>query len=406
MRQTLLTALLGISLFISCTDGEPASPDCGLSINQIDSIFQHAVQQSMLLAQELQDQPDRFPKTLDEEGNLVTSDIHWWCCGFFPGTLWMLSEQQPDNLQLRELAKEFTQRVEPVKDEKGSHDIGFMLQCSYGQAFRITSDSTYLSVLRNGAKNLAGRFMPKAGVIKSWDWPKQWQNAVIIDNMMNLELLEFVGHLDNDSLLLQVADSHAQQTQKNHYRPDNSCYHVVDYDAQTGEVLNRQTAQGYADESAWARGQAWGLYGYTMMFRETGNSLYLQQAQQIAKYLIHRTNWPDDLIPYWDFDCPEIPDTQRDASTAAIMASALLELYMLDTQSQERKEWLQFAAHQLQSLSSSDYLASLGSHHGFILMHSTGHRPNGTEVDVPLSYADYYYVEALTRLKKIQSMEK
>lgn len=366
-----------------------------------ESIISHATEQALLMAQTLEKQSQQVPKTLDKEGKLMTSDYHWWCCGFFPGLLWMLSEEQPENQELRKYAELYTQRVEPVRNDKGSHDIGFMLNCSYGQAYRITRDPSYLPVLREGAEHLAGRFLPHAGVIKSWDWPKQWKNAVIIDNMMNLELLEFIGKLDGKKELEEVANSHAKTTMKSHYRKDYSVYHVVDYDAETGKILHRQTQQGYSDESVWARGQAWGLYGYTMMYRETGKKIYLRQAKKIADYLIHHCNWPEDWIPYWDFSCPDIPNTPRDASSAAIMASALLELSTLDSNTRTALEWKEFAIRQLESLSSPTYTAALGSHSGFILLHSTGNLPGGTEIDVPLTYADYYYIEALLRLKKM-----
>ena len=204
--------------------------------------------------------------------------------------------------------------------------------------------------------------------------------------------------MQKNTYYLDIADSHAQTTIKNHYRPNYSTWHVIDYDPETGDILHRNTAQGFSDDSDWARGQAWGLYGYTMMYRETGNKLYLKQAKKVAKYLFSRTNMPEDLVPYWDYDCPDIPNTVRDASSAAIMASALIELSTLD---KSCRKWRKVAEKQLRSLSSSAYRSQLGTNHGFILMHSTGSKPGNSEVDVPLSYADYYYVEALMRLKKL-----
>lgn len=372
-----------------------------VELNQmIEQALGNARNQALLMARELENQEGQLPKNVDKNGKFNTSDCFWWCSGFFPGILWMLSEDQPQNKQLRQYAELFTQRVEPVRNEKHSHDVGFMLNCSFGHAYRITGDKAYLPVLSDGARNLAARFIPKAGVTRSWEPNKKWKNPVIIDNMMNMELLELIGKMEKNQRYLDIAESHAKTTMKNHYREDYSTFHVVDYDDQTGEVLHRQTAQGYADNSAWARGQMWGLYGYSMMYRETGDKTYLKQAQQVAKYLTGRSNWPEDMVPYWDFDCPDIPNTVRDASSAAIMASALIELSTFDKKS-NAKRWMETAIKQLKSLASPAYTAPAGSHHGFILLHSTGSFPANSEVDIPLTYADYYYVEALLRLKKL-----
>jgi uncharacterized protein YyaL (SSP411 family) len=218
--------------------------------------------------------------------------------------------------------------------------------------------------------------------------------------MMNLELLSWATKASGDSRFKEIAISHANKTLENHFRPDYSCYHVVSYDTITGKPHVKMTHQGYADESAWARGQAWAIYGYTMMARETGKKEYLEQAKHIAHYLMNHPNMPADKVPYWDFDTPDIPNTPRDASAAAVMASALIELSQLD-QSEEAKSYLDYAEQQIRSLTSPEYLAEVGSNSHFILRHSTGFLPKNSEVDVPLTYADYYYVEALMRMKKL-----
>ena len=199
-----------------------------------------------------------------------------------------------------------------------------------------------------------------------------------------------------------MADSHAQTTLRHHFRDDYSCYHVVSYDTLSGQPHFKGTHQGYADNSAWARGQAWALYGYTMMYRETGKTEYLEQARKVASYIKNHPNLPDDKIPYWDFDAPDIPAAPRDASAAAVMASGLIELSQLD-KSKEGADWLELAEMQIRSLSSPEYLAEPETNGGFILKHSVGNYNKNSEVDVPLSYADYYYVEALLRLKKLQN---
>ena len=216
--------------------------------------------------------------------------------------------------------------------------------------------------------------------------------------MMNLELLFKATEFSGDSTFADSAVSHADQTMKNHYRPDYSTYHVVDYDPETGAVRGRYTAQGYSDESSWARGQAWSLYGFTVMYRFTGDEKYLERAEKLAGFLFNNPNMPEDLVPYWDFDCPDIPDTYRDVSSAAIIASALYELYGMTENSLYKEK----ADKIVESLSSPAYRAEPGTNGGFILMHSVGSIPHGSSIDVPLNYADYYFLEALIRKGNIE----
>ena len=200
-----------------------------------------------------------------------------------------------------------------------------MMYCSFGNGYRLTGDTTYRSVILQSAKSLSKRFNPVAGVIKSWDHNKaKWKFPVIIDNMMNLELLFEATKLTGDSSFYKIAISHADQTLKNHFRPDYSSWHVLDYDTQTGKVTQKLTAQGYSDESAWARGQAWALYGFTMCYRETQHPAYLDQAKAIAKFILNHKSIPADGIPYWDYNDPKIPAASRDASAAAITAARFM----------------------------------------------------------------------------------
>ena len=357
--------------------------------------------QSLLLANQLSSQKDRLPKTLKRNGKLETCSSSWWVSGFFPGVLWYLYENF-QNDTLKQWAKEYTSRVEDQQYTTDNHDVGFMIFCSFGNGYRITGDKDYLKVIETAASSLSTRFNPKIGCIRSWDyasWSKQWQYPVIIDNMMNLELLMWSAKQFNNNNLSEIAISHANTTLKNHFRDDYSSYHVVSYDTITGQPELKQTSQGYNHESAWARGQAWGLYGFTMMYRMTKDNRYLEQARQIAQFIINHPNLPEDKIPYWDFDAPSIPNAKRDASAGAIICSALIELSGY-VQGKEKKQYLKVAEQQIRTLSSPEYLAKPGTNGGFILKHSVGHMPNRSEVDVPLTYADYYFVEALMRYKK------
>lgn len=365
----------------------------------VDRALERAERQALALAERYEPLEGRLPRTW-ENGRDVSSDSRWWCSGFFPGVLWYLYENDPRPELLQE-ARKFTARVEDEQFTTDNHDVGFILYCSFGNGWRLTKDPDYARVLLNGARSLATRYNEHVGLIRSWDHNRdRWQYPVIIDNMMNLELLMWAADYSGNDSLRRIACSHADKTMEHHFRPDYSSYHVVSYDTLSARPHVKQTHQGLSDDSAWSRGQAWGLYGYTAMFRWTGDDRYLQQARHIARFLLQHPNMPEDGIPYWDFDAPADPSTPRDASAAAIMASALIELSGF-TSGDESQEYRRFAIRQIRTLASPEYTAAEGENGNFILRHSTGAFPFDSEVDVPLAYADYYYVEALTRLKRL-----
>lgn len=342
---------------------------------------------------------ERLPRTI-EKGELKVVKPTDWTSGFFPGSLWLLFAHTGDEAWKKE-AMTWTARLESIQDFRGNHDVGFMLYCSYGTGLRLAQPPLYDVVLKRGALSLTTRYDHRVGLIKSWD-TKKWQYPVIIDNMMNLELLTWAARATKNPRFNEIAINHADKTLANHFRPDHSSYHVVGYNPDTGAAEVKQTHQGNADDSAWARGQAWGLYGYTMMFRETRKPAYLDQARKIAGFIMNHPRLPADKVPYWDFDAPGIPDVPRDASAAAVMASALIELSTL-VPADQGQPYLDLARQQLLSLSSPAYLAQPGSNSFFILMHSTGHLPGKIEIDVPLNYADYYFLEALERYRKLMT---
>jgi rhamnogalacturonyl hydrolase YesR len=367
-------------------------------ITTIDSSLAFSAQQYKLMAQSLADKPDRLPKTIDKNGKFVTCKSDWWVSGFFPGSLWYLYEYTHDP-ELRKMAEEYTSRVEDQQYTTNNHDVGFMIFCSFGNGYRITHNEAYKPVILNAARSLSTRFNPKTGVIRSWDWGV-WQYPVIIDNMMNLELLYFASQTPGYETLGKIASSHADVTLANHFRPDASCFHVVSYDTVTGKALTHQTRQGYADASSWARGQGWALYGYTMCYRETKDPKYLEHAKRIAAFILNHPRLPKDKIPYWDFDDPAIPNTLRDASAGSVICSALIELSQYVAK-KDAKRYLKVAEAQIRALSSPAYRAKMGENANFILMHSVGSKPENSEVDVPLTYTDYYYIEAMMRYKKL-----
>ena len=272
-----------------------------------------------------------------------------------------------------------------------------MLGCSFGNGYRLIDDPSYEGILVQAATSLASRFNPNVGCIRSWDFGS-WEFPVIIDNMMNLELLFKATELTGDSSYWEKAVSHADVTLINHFRDDYSSWHVVDYNPVTGDTIGKYTHQGYSASSAWSRGQSWGLYGYTMCYRFTGDARYLEQAENIALFLIGHERMPADLVPYWDYDAPNIPNEPRDVAAATIMCSALFELSWYATS--HGSTFLDTAISQLNSISSDAYTAAQDSNNHFILMHATGNYPAGSGVDAPMNYADYYYLEALARYRR------
>jgi unsaturated chondroitin disaccharide hydrolase len=334
------------------------------------------------------------PRTVEKgQFKMVTSKD--WTSGFFPAQLWYLYQYTKNDKWLT-LAKKYTQDIKKEQFNKGTHDLGFMIYCPFGNGYRFTKDTAYRAVIIQAAKSLSTRFNAKAGVIKSWDHNgDKWKYPVIIDNMMNLELLFEATKLTKDSSFYKLAVRHANTTLKNHYRADFSSYHVIDYDTVSGNVRNKLTAQGYANESAWARGQAWGLYGFTLCFRYTKNPAYLAQADAIAGYILNSKITPADGVPFWDYNDPKIPNAPRDASAVAITASALYELAKYSSNAKLYKA----AADKILRSLSTNYTNKPGANYGFILAHSTGHLPANSEIDVPINYADYYYIEALLRSK-------
>jgi unsaturated chondroitin disaccharide hydrolase len=364
-----------------------------------DTYLAAATAQYKILQQQLP--ADKFPKTyFPATGKYEWSNSGWWCSGFYPGTLLYLYEATKDSSLYNE-AMRILQVLEKEKNNTTTHDLGFMMFCSFGNANRLQPKSVYNEILLTSAKSLCTRFNPTTGCIKSWD-SKKGDFLVIIDNMMNLELLFWATRYSGDSSFYKIAVTHANTTLKNHFRANNSSYHVLNYNSETGAVQQKRTAQGFADSSAWARGQAWGLYGYTSTYRETKDLRYLQQANAIAAFILRHPRLPADKIPYWDFDATTIPNALRDASAAAIIASALLELKDY-VNAKTAAQYVKAATVILKNLSGNTYRATAATNGGFILQHGVGHFPQQTEIDVPLTYADYYYVEALLRYKQLNS---
>ena len=386
MKNLIYIPLVTLILW-SCTN-EPEKPST-ISVQEIADDFELAKAHYMNMMKALPE--DKFPRSF-ENGSFTTSGSDWWCSGFYPGSLLFLYQETKDQGVLNE-ANRMLALLEKEQYNTGTHDLGFMMFCSFGYANWLNPSPQYDSILVQSAKSLSSRFSESTGCIRSWD-SDSTDFIVIIDNMMNLELLFWATEKTGDSTYYDIAVTHANTTLQNHFREDNSSYHVLNYHPTTGEVQEKKTAQGLANESAWARGQAWGLYGYTATYRATKDPTYLNQAEKIADFILNHPNLPADMVPLWDFNTD--PDDYRDASAAAIMASGLIELH----QYLPNKGYLTAAKNILTSLH-NDYLAELGTNGNFLIKHCVGHKPANSEVDVPLTYADYYYLEAIKRLKPL-----
>ncbi len=407
IKKSTILPLIVLLLF-SCSNKENSF---------VDENIKFATEQTKRMLDSIGEPQGKYPRTINDDGSLRTTNIYGWTSGFFPGTLWYLYELTNDNYW-KEQAVKWTMPLEPNKDNTKDHDVGFMMYCSYGNGLRLTKNKEYKNILIQTANSLITRYNPVIKSIKSWEGGKAhndttiWNFPVIIDNMMNLELLMWASKVTGDQKYREIAVNHANTTIKNHIRPDYSCYHVVDYDTITGKVLDQATAQGYADNSTWARGQAWGIYGFTMMYRETKDTTYLNIAKKMADFFLNNPNLPEDKISFWDFnagqtsytpewkyDYSQHKENLRDASAAAIASSAMFEL----AQHTGDRKYSDAATIMLKNLASDKYRASLGKNGNFILMHSTGSLPHGKEIDVPLVYADYYFLEALKRYKEMNS---
>lgn len=358
-----------------------------------------------------------FPRTLEKDSTVKFIDKYDWTSGFFAGCLWYGYEGNAGS-NLKKEAIAWTEKLEPLQYYTEHHDLGFMMYCSYGNAYRLTGNEHYKQILVQAAKSLSSRFSPASGSIRSWNGFRSWHGGklynfpVIIDNMMNLELLFFASRVTGDPHYRNMAVRHAENVMKHQVRNDYSCYHVICYDSATGAVQAKFTAQGYADNSTWARGQSWGIYGFTMAYRETGDKRFLQTAARMADFYIDHKNLPSDMVCYWDFNAnekgytpgirsraSETPVDYRDAAAAAVTASALLELSTFTVKNNSK--YRDAAVKILHSLAGKAYRAKPGANGGFILQHCVGSIPHGVEIDVPLVYADYYFLEALIRYQRI-----
>lgn len=370
-----------------------------------DKLLQYCVDKVKLTMADLT-YTDSLPRNIyPDQTTWNKVGIHDWTSGFWPGLLWYTYEASGDE-DIKAAAEKYTGALQAVLEVPvDNHDLGFMLYCSYGNGYRLESHSDYHDLLLTAADSLATLYNPKVGTILSWPAMREkmnWPHNTIIDNMINLELLFWAAQNGGSQDLYSIAIDHANTTLKYLIREDFSTFHVGVFDTTDGDFIKGVTHQGYADGSQWARGQAWGIYGFTMCYRETGDSKYLEAAMKLSDVFLERL--PEDGIPYWDFDDPNIPNAPKDASAAAVAASGMLELSEHSSDNNIREKYGNAARDLIAELSSPGYLS--GDKNQAFLLHSTGHKPHNSEIDASIIYADYYYLEALLRLKRIEEKQR
>lgn len=397
MKKIVYGALVILAIIISCTPQKTNTEDFN-----VQKMLDYCVGKTKVTLSGIMD-TDSLPRNIypdQKEWNKVS--IHDWCSGFWPGVLWYAFEASGDRAIL-EQAQRFTLPLKGVLDVPvDNHDLGFMLYCSFGNGLRLTQNKDYHDFLLVAADSLATLYNPKVGTILSWPGmceKMNWPHNTIIDNMINLELLFWAAKNGGNPALYDMAVKHAEICMTTLIRPDYTTYHVAVFDTLDGHFIKGVTHQGYADDSLWARGQAWGIYGYSMCYRETGKEEFLETAQKLVDVFLNRLS--EDGMPYWDFDDSSIPDAPKDASAAAVAASGMLELSTFVKDDAAKAKYKNAAIALLKKLSSDEYLSR--NKNKAMLLHSTGHYPKGSEIDASIIYADYYYLEALLRLKKIEN---
>lgn len=393
MYRICITTIVTLVLFIALSCKNTSAKQSGSEMISIDSLLQNRYEKLLEYPVDSLSIPRSY-NPLTKEIKVVESKD--WTSGFYPGNLWQLYKLTGKEA-FKNKVVEWTAFIEKEKYNGGTHDMGFKIYSSFGEGFEITKNEHYKDVIVESANTLITRFNKNVGSLRSWDFNADiWEFPVIIDNMMNLELLFEATRISGDSIYHNIAVKHANTTLKNHFREDNSSYHVVVYDTVSGGVKSKVTHQGFNDNSAWARGQAWGIYGFTMCYRYTQNPKYLEQAEQSAAFYLQHAKLPVDGIPYWDFDDPKIPNAVKDVSAATIVASALVELSMYTN----NDAYLEYSKKVLNSLKSEEYIIPLDKEAPFILKHSTGNWPKKDEMDGPIVYGDFYFLELMLRIKE------
>lgn len=345
---------------------------------------------------------DSFPERTENGKWVCVEKSGWWVGGHWVGLIWLAFAHTQDPVLEKE-ARTWAAYLSPRQFDTTTHDLGFLFELSHILGYELTGDETFVPPAVQAAGSLIQRFNPHGGYLQAWgplDASPELRGRAIIDTMMNLELLFWASRKTGDSKFATIAETHAYTVLKYQIRPDFSTSHVIDFDPEIGKFIKQDTHQGLSATSCWSRGQAWAVYGFGDCYRATGDLVFLETARNLAKYALD--NLPADLIPYWDYNSPEIPEDVRDSSAASILASALLNLAVLETDAENANRWHAQAEAILKSL--WENYTSRETAEPSILLQGTRSKPHGL-MDHGLIYGDYYFVEALLTLKKARSTE-
>ncbi|HEY65422.1 MAG TPA: glucuronyl hydrolase [Caldilineae bacterium] len=340
-----------------------------------------------------------FPQAT-EHGRWRYTEDGGWTGGFWPGRLW-LAYLVTEEGRYATAAREWCVRLAPREFDTTTHDLGFLFYPSYVTGYRLTDERALRYGALAAAETLTRRFNPKGNFIQAWgplDDPRR-RGRTIVDTMMNLDLLFWATTQTGENRFSDIAVRHARTCQTHHVRPDGSTAHVYDFNPDTGEPIGQNTHQGYSPTSCWSRGQAWAIYGFTTCYRRTGDEAFLATARKLADWFI--AHLPEDHVPYWDFNAPDIPNEVRDSSAAAIAACGLLDLAIAAGEPRYREAGLEILTSLATHYTSRDHPEEEG-----ILLHATGAKPLGREIDVSLTYGDYYFVEGLLRILEPEKLSR
>src|SRR6266567_3915793 len=390
-RRTLLTSTAG------ATVAATALPGIASATGFDQRIFVNAANYSVAKLAAVAPTVPGFPEGTKFEKWTFTQDGDW-VGGFYSGLNWLAWLYTSDP-RFKTMAESFALKLAPRESDTTTHDVGFLFTPSWITAFRLTGDTSWRDGAVAAANSLIQRFNPAGQFIRAWNPIGTPTNAgrAIMDTIMNLDLLVFATQQTGDPKYLDIALAHARTQQKFFPRPDGSTPHVFDFDPVTGAPIGPNTVQGYSPTSCWSRGQSWGIYGFTTMFRRTGAADFLATARKLADFALGALT-PDN-VPVWDYKAPQNPFDIKDASAGAIMACGLLDLAVASHQPHYREAGIRI----LDAISRT-CLTTHSTRADAVVARCTRNRPAEDGIEISLPYADYYLMEGLLRLLRPQQI--
>ncbi|WP_284645142.1 glycoside hydrolase family 88 protein [Paenibacillus silviterrae] len=342
----------------------------------------------------------RFPHITNEK-RYEWSANEDWIEGFYTGMVWLCYEYSHDTFfqeQARHQVENFRQRLEQ-RICLEHHDIGFLYGLSVLAKWIVERDEEARRLSVAAADHLLGRWRGKGGFLQAWGPEDDERNGgrIIIDCLMNLPLLYWASETTGDPVYREVAWKQAELSRRYLVRGDDSSYHTFYFNRENGHPIGGGTHQGYQDGSTWTRGQAWGIYGFALSYRYSGDEAFLRTSKRMLHYYLEHL--PEDHVPYWDFDVPVDENTSRDSSAAAIVACGMLELLELLPAGDQDREWISAGLERTMDSLVKHY-ATIGETSEGLLKHGSYHVRGNNGLDDYMIWGDYYYLEALMRLER------